>query len=189
MNLSNIVFCGLAVMAAAASSATAQEPKADATPDSGAVIRTETRVVLVDTVVTDKKGNYVRNLTAKDFKVLEDNKEQTIKTFTFQSDPSAPANLQRRYIVLFFDNSTMDFGLQAQARQAAAKFIDANAGPNRMMAIVNFGGSIQIAQNFTDDTVRLKNVVSGAKLSAVAPNGDAAPGQQLSRAASDFGAR
>ncbi len=165
----------------------AQQKAPDAVPDSGAVIRTETRVVLVDTVVTDKKGNYVRNLTAKDFKVWEDNKEQPIKTFTFQSDPAAPGNSQRRYIVLFFDNSTMGFGEQAQARQAAVKFIDANAGPNRMMSIVNFGGALQVAQNFTDNTDRLKRVVSGEKIAAVSPNGDPAMGQ-LSKAAADFGA-
>ena len=72
--------------------------------------------------------------------------------------------------MLFFDNSTMDFGEQGFARQAASKFIDANGGPNRLMAIVNFGGALQIAQNFTDDTLRLKNVVNGVKFSAVAPN-------------------
>jgi VWFA-related protein len=175
-----------AVLPLAGLFALAQQP--NATPDSGAVIRTETKVVLVDTVVTDKKGNYVRNLTAKDFKVWEDNKEQTIKSFGFQSDPAAPGGAQKRYIVLFFDNSTMDPGGQVQARQAAAKFIDSNAGPNRMMAIVNFGGTIQIAQNFTDDAARLKQTVSGVKTAAVASNSGAAMGQ-LSRAAADFGAR
>jgi VWFA-related protein len=173
--------------------APAQQPKPDAVPDSGAVIRTETKVVLVDTVVTDKKGNYVRNLTAKDFKVWEDNKEQTVKSFSFQSDPGAPGGAQRRYIVLFFDNSTMEPGAQAQARQAAAKFIDSNAGPNRLMAIVNFGGAIQIAQNFTDDAARLKQTVSGIKTAAVNPNAVAnAPAgtpTSLAKAAADFGAR
>ena len=53
--------------------------------------------------------------------------------------------------MLFFDNSTMDFGDQARARQAATKFIDTNGGPNRLMAIANFGGALQIAQNFTED--------------------------------------
>jgi VWFA-related protein len=168
--------------------APAQQPKPDAVPDSGAVIRTETKVVLVDTVVTDKKGNYVRNLTAKDFKVWEDNKEQTIKTFTFESDPNSPANSQRRYIILFFDNSTMNPGNQAQARQAAAKFIDSNSGPNRMMAIVNYGGAIQITQNFTNDVARLKQVVSGVKIAQVETNGNAGM-PELNKAAGDFGAR
>jgi VWFA-related protein len=185
-------FRGLAnfgsVLLIACALAPAQQPKPDAIPDSGAVIRTETKVVLVDTVVTDKKGNYVRNLTAKDFKVWEDNKEQTIKTFTFESDPNSPANSQRRYIVLFFDYSTMQVGNQAQARLAAAKFIDSNGGPNRMMAIVNYGGAIQIAQNFTNDVARLKQVVSGVKLAQVETNGNAGM-PELNKAAADFGAR
>ncbi len=159
-----------------------------AIPDSGAVIQAETRMVLVDTIVTDKKGDYVRNLTAKNFKVWEDNKEQAIKTFSAEAGTASPSNPQTRYIVLFFDNSTIGFGLQAQARQAAAKFIDANAGPNRMMAIVNFGGALQIAQNFTDDVERLKAIVNGTKVSAVAPNGNSSMPASLARAAADFGA-
>src|ERR1700719_2566556 len=61
--------------------------KPSATPQQ--VIRTETRTVRVDAVVTDKKGNYVSGLTASDFKVLEDNKERAITTFTSGSDPAA----------------------------------------------------------------------------------------------------
>src|SRR5215469_3697048 len=135
-----------------------------------AVIKAQTRLVLVDTVVTDKKGNYIRDLTAKDFRVWEDNKEQTITSFSFEENSTQRANAQRLYLVLFFDNSTMGIGDQAQARQAAAKFIDANAGPNHAMAIVNFGGTLQIAQNFTADADRLKQVVGGLKVSAVSPN-------------------
>src|ERR1700693_513955 len=121
--------------------------RAQAPADSGAVLRTETKLVLVDSVVTDKKGNYVHDLEAKDFRVFEDNKEQQIKSFSFEAGKSAP-NL-KHYLVLFFDNSTMDFGDQARARQAASKFIDTNGGPNRLMAIANFCGARQIAQNFT----------------------------------------
>ena len=83
----------------------------------------------------------------------------------------------------------MDFGAQGRARQAAAKFIDANGGPNRLMAIVNFGGALQIAQNFTDDAQRLKNVVNGVKFSVVAPNASDASVPQLSAQMASFGAR
>jgi len=44
---------------------------------SGAMIKKESKLVLVDSVVTDKKGNYVRDLKQNDFKVFEDSKEQT----------------------------------------------------------------------------------------------------------------
>jgi VWFA-related protein len=154
------------------------------------VIRSETKLVLVDAVVTDKKGAYVHDLTAKDFRVWEDNKEQAIKNFSFEADPAAPSNSQPRYLVLFFDNSSMDFADQAQARKAATQFIDKNAGPNRLMAIVNYGGSIQIAQNFTADAERLKAVASGTQFAYVTPNVSQTPGMpRLARAAADYGVR
>ena len=58
-----------------------------------------------------------------------------------------------------------------RARDAAAKFIEANVKPNRPMAIANFTGSLQIAQNFTDDVERLKQVVAGVSFATVTPNG------------------
>ena len=167
---------GMLACALFLSRAGAQTPPAPQdTADSNTVIRTETRVVLVDTVVTDKKGAYVQDLKQKDFKVYEDNKEQTITSFSFLADPSTPADAQRRYLVLFFDNSTVSANNQVYARQAAAKFIDANAAPNRQIAIVEFSGTLRVTQNFTDDADRLKKVVSGVKLSVVAPNDASMP--------------
>jgi VWFA-related protein len=184
--------------------AQAQQPATEAPAGDANTIRKETRLVLVDTVVTDKKGSYVRDLTAKDFRVWEDNKEQPIKSFSFEQDTASPDKAQPRYLVLFFDNSTMDMSDQIRARQAAAKFIDANAAPNRLIAVVDFGGTVRIAQNFTADANKLKQVVAGLKTSAVSPN--AAPVQvaslgtspitgssfgmpSLSTTEADFGAR
>lgn len=168
----------------------AQQPAApQAYPaDPNAVIRVETNVVLVDAVVTDKKGNYVRDLKQKDFKVYEDGKEQTIKSFSFEADPASPLNSQPRYLVLFFDNSTMNFGDQAIARKAAASFIDSNVGPNRQMAIANYSGALQIAQNFTSDVARLKAVVAGTSIPLGPTANDSRIGG-LGRAAGNFGAR
>ena len=193
--------CGLALLPCLTQ---AQQPAA-AAPDNGSpTIHAETRLVVVDTVVTDKKGNYVRDLTAKDFKVWEDNKEQPIKNFSFEEDSAAPDKAQKRYLVLFFDNSTMDVSDQMSARQAASKFIDANASANRLIAIVDFGGTVRVAQNFTADAARLKQVVAGLRTSAVSPNAPTvevaslgpspigAPSfgmPSLSNAEADFGAR
>jgi VWFA-related protein len=134
------------------------------------VIRTESRVVLVDAVVTDKKGNYIRDLKQKNFRVWEDNKEQTINSFTFEADAASPANDRKHYLVLFFDNSTSSPQDQLRARAAALKFIDANAGKNRLMAIVEFSGGVRVTQNFTDDSDRLKKVIGGVKFSSASPN-------------------
>jgi VWFA-related protein len=181
----------MSVFCLAGGAARAQQAGAQTPAEASGVIRTETRLVLVDTVVVDKKGAYVHDLTAKDFHVWEDNKEQPIKSFSFEADPNAPAGSQKRYLVLFFDNSTMEPGDQIRAREAAGKFIDTNAGPNRLMAIVNFGGSIRIAQNFTADAERLKEVVKGVKFSSVNPNAQPASLglPTLGSAESDFGVR
>jgi VWFA-related protein len=149
--------------------ATAQQPPTEVSVGSTATIHAETRRVLVDTVVTDKKGNYIRDLKAENFKVFEDNKEQPIKTLSFEDDSASPDKAQTRYLVLFFDNSTLDAGNQMKARDAASKFIDANAVPNRLIAVVDFGGTVHIAQNFTADAGRLKKVVAELKMSAVSP--------------------
>ncbi len=165
------------------------------------VIKKESKLVLVDSVVTDKKGNYIRDLTQNDFKVFEDNKEQAVSTFSTGADAATQANGQRRYLILFFDNSTMAAPDQIQARSAATKFIAANAGPDRLMAVVDFGGSLRIVQNFTANADVLRAAVSGVKGSAVDPNappdapvtvastGLPSLGSSLGNAAADFGAR
>src|SRR5215813_9131728 len=83
------------------SGALAQQP-----PTAPPVFKTETRIVPVDIVVTDKKGAYVHDLEQKDFKVWEDNKEQAIKNFSFEADPNSPLATQKRYLVLLFDLSS-----------------------------------------------------------------------------------
>ena len=45
------------------------------------VFKVNTRIVVLDVVVTDKKGNVVTNLKQDDFSVLEDKQPQTIRTF------------------------------------------------------------------------------------------------------------
>jgi VWFA-related protein len=165
-----------------------------ASNSSTPVFKAETRLVLVDTIVTDTKGNYITDLTIKDFKVWEDNKEQAIKSFSVESGPSAPSGSNRHYLVLLFDNSTMDLSDQARARDAAAKFVEANAGPDRYMAVINFGGTVNVAQNFTADAERLKQVVRSVKFASVSPNAQptevASLGMpQLGNAEANFGAR
>src|SRR6267143_1153814 len=171
-------------------------------PQPGAMIKKESKLVLVDAVVTDKKGNYIHDLSQRDFKVFEDNKEQPVSAFSAGVDAATQVNGQRRYLILFFDNSTMAMPDQIQARGAAKKFIEANAGPDRMMAVVDFGGSLRIVQNFTANADLLRAAVYGVKSSSVDPNAPATDvpvtvasaglfslGSSLGNAAADFGAR
>jgi VWFA-related protein len=152
------------------------------------VLHSEAHVVRVDVIVTDKKGKYIRDLTAKDFQVFDNDKEQQIVNFSFGSSAGVGGPPDRHYMVLFFDDSTMDMGDQGRARQAALKFIDANAGPDRVMAVVDFTGVLHIRQNFTADAARLKLAAQNSRPSAVTSNPSdsdpSAPG--LSDAQTDF---
>jgi len=177
-----------------------QSPQQNSTePQSNIVIRKESRLVLVDTVVTDKKGQYVRDLKQSDFKVYEDNKEQSISSFSTGSDPAIQASGQKRYLILFFDNSTMQTPDQIQARNAANQFIAANTDTEHLMAVVDFGGALRIVQNFTANADLLRSAVAGVKSSSVNPNANVPDTQpvtiasaglsSLSNAEADFGAR
>src|SRR5437773_6045526 len=154
-------------------------PAAAPAQQSSVTIKKETKLVLVDAVVIDKKGNYVRDLTQNEFKVYEDNKEQAVSSFSSGAEATTQPNGQRHYLILFFDNSTMAAPDQIQARGAAQKFIEANTSPDSLMAVVDFGGSLRIVQNFTASSVLLRAAVSGVKGSAVAPN--APPADAASR--------
>ncbi len=123
-----------------------------------ATIQTESRVVLVDAIVTAKNGAYVHDLAQKDFRIWEDNKEQKITSFAFESSPEAS---QPRSLVLFFDASTMQAMDQIPALQSASRFIDAETGPNRKMAVVSYDGVLRVRQNFTDSAGRLKDALPG----------------------------
>ena len=67
------VMCATPGWSRAQEQPTPPPPQADQQPT--VVIKKESKLVLVDAVVADKKGNYIRDLTQNDFKVFEDNKE------------------------------------------------------------------------------------------------------------------
>jgi len=185
-----------AAQAAPAESPAAQAPAPPpANSSNTTVIKAESRVVAVDAVITDKKGNYVRDLTQAEFKVFEDKQEQPIVNF---SNASAGA-YATRYLVLFFDDSTMSAASQMWARKAAAHFIDSTASSRRLMAIVEYGGTIHVSQNFTANTDRLKQIVANINTGSIHSNeqiappqlafGSGAPAGSLGNSESDFAAR
>ena len=149
----------------------AQQAPPGPTPDNGLVIKTETNLVLVDAVVTDKKGAYIADLKAKDFKVTEDGKEQAIKSFSYEADKASGAPDRKQYLVLVFDNGSMSQADQMRARKAAAKFIDDNAGPERMMTVTNFNGVGSMALDFTADPAKLKDIVNNLQVPLITTTG------------------
>jgi VWFA-related protein len=120
---------------------------------AGPVIRSETRVVLVDAVAVDKKGKSANDLTQKDFRIWEDGKEQKISGFSLESSGVSPERPTKHYITMFFDTSTAGQTGQMTVRQEATRFVDGFASPDRYMAVINysFDGGLRVTQNFTTD--------------------------------------
>jgi VWFA-related protein len=71
-----LIFCFCALAAQAQS-----QPPNRAPANQPYTIQTNSRVVLTDVTVTDRKGNPVRGLPASAFQILDDNKPQPIATF------------------------------------------------------------------------------------------------------------
>jgi VWFA-related protein len=118
-----------------------------------AVIQSETRLVLVDAIVTGKKDQPVRDLSAKDFRVWEDNKEQSIQSVSLNT--GGPSRT-----ILFLDGSSLPAADQLRLRPDLARFIDANAGPDHLMEIVNNDQDVRVVQTFTDNPERLKDALN-----------------------------
>ncbi|MEO8097549.1 MAG: VWA domain-containing protein [Acidobacteriota bacterium] len=133
------------------------------------VERTETRSVLVDVLVADKKGNYIRDLAEKDFQVYEDGKEQAVDGL-FTQGAAASSN---QMAILLFDVASMTPREQLQARQVANLVVDQYAGSS--MAVMNFGGSLKVVQTFTSDPTRVKQALNraGGALLTTDPNAPA----------------
>jgi VWFA-related protein len=135
--------------------------QANNSADDGIVIlRAETRLVLVDAVAVDKKNQFAADLTQKDFRLWEDGKEQHITSFSLESAGVSPERSNKHYIAMFFDTTTAGQTGQLAMRQEATHFVEAFASPDRYMAVVNFANNVQIVQNFTAETDRMKKALA-----------------------------
>jgi VWFA-related protein len=179
---------GLLVIAPIATPTAAQtekNPSTQAEPVAPGVIKSEAKMVLVDVVVTDKKKNYLKDLTQKDFHVFEDGKEQPITGFSREADikPGTPG--RQRYMVLLFDDASLDPEGQMWERDAAAKFVESTASPTRMMAVMDYVGGLQVGQTFTANSDLLMAAVRHPKFSHVQTEQTSA----IARSRSMLGAR
>lgn len=122
----------------------------------GLKIKSESRLVLVDAVVS-KKDAAVPGLTAVDFHVFEDGKEQTVTAFQSHAGPATPGMPRQHFILLFDADANND--LQS-LREPASRFIADNAGPNRLLAIAHYSsGCMTLATQFTADIGELQHAL------------------------------
>ncbi|MCU1220653.1 MAG: hypothetical protein JWN42_1850 [Candidatus Angelobacter sp.] len=142
---------------------------------SDQTLRTNTRLVVVDVVVTDSKGQPVPDLKASDFTLLEDGKPQKISGFNFEHPGSAPAPVQvnlppsvvtnapkfqsNSLNVILFDTVNGEFAEHAYARDQLLKFLN-TAELGRPVAIFALQTQLKLLHDFTTDNKSLSAVVA-----------------------------
>ncbi len=127
--------------------------------DEDEVVRIETQLVSVPTVVTDRTGRPLTGLKAEDFVVYEDGRQQRIANFATTEAPFEVA------LLLDTSGSTRaDVGL---IRRAALDFIDA-LRPGDRVAVLAFNtkqegddklAAVEVKAGLTDDREQLREAV------------------------------
>jgi VWFA-related protein len=122
--------------------------------------------ILLDVIVTDRDGNYVRNLTKDDFEVFENGRRvqldsldeyQMIDLGLKEGDPLTPAppsvdmNQPPRNIIILFDlfySST--YGIK-RAVETAEEFIADSIEPGDNLMVLSYYKGLKTIQPFTSD--------------------------------------
>jgi VWFA-related protein len=153
--------------------------------NTGYRISVNSELVLVNVVVRDKQGNFVRGLTMDDFALLEDGKPQRITSFDSENidsaaltsaaagpaqaviqgapvpaaaggNPARPAELRnKRLIVMFFDLSGMEQDEIERSLATGQKYLDKQMTPNDIVSIVSLSTNFTVNQDFTSDKALL----------------------------------
>ncbi len=155
-----------------------QPPKKESERAPAFTFKVPVEVVVVNAVVTDRKGNPVKDLTVNDFKIYEDGKPQTVHTFALESYKSLQITdesgrvpgekppvqdessfSQPRFISLFLDDFTMgSLDILPRALESIQKFIEEDLGPGDQLSILAASGRTQLP--FTSDKAALLDFVS-----------------------------
>ena len=145
---------------------------------SQTVLRANTRLVVVDVVATDNKGQPVKDLQTKDFTVLENGAQQNISDFTFHHPGEAqvlpPPRLAPNVVsnipqfksgnlnVVLFDSVNGDLTAHAYAQDQLIKFLG-SAQLAQPLAIFALQSQIKLLHDFTTDGAALKESVQHYK--------------------------
>jgi VWFA-related protein len=144
------------------------------------VIKVTTRLVQVNVVVHNKKGEPVRDLTKEDFVLFDKGQEQKIMFFSKESSEALPTNLpplapgvvSNRYTnftsrgekhlapiptsltVILLDGLNTAFTDQHYAKEALIKFLN-QLQPGDRVAIYTLTNGLRVLHDFTSDTESL----------------------------------
>jgi len=141
-------------------------------------IRANTRLVLVDVVVTDKKGQPITGLKAEDFTVEENGKKQKVSVFVppgpgltpaAQLSPGVYSNRPEHLspggplTVILLDAINSPFRDQAYGRLQMLKYVQEQGDSGRQMAVMTLTDQLRVLQQFTSDPHILGTAIKNYK--------------------------
>jgi VWFA-related protein len=138
----------LAALATAATLAVAQQQPAAAPEPQEPVIKVDVDLVNILFTVKTKKGELIPNLEKNNFKLREDGTEQTIKSFSRETD--LPITLG-----LLIDISASQERLIDIEREAASQFFSSVIRPKDQAFLISFGKETELLQDFTNSPRQL----------------------------------
>lgn len=181
-----LLFLTVPLLAYSQTSSDKKQGEQDSATDKAAPLKVNTRMVIVDVVARDKKGNPIISLQPSDLRILEDGKEQEIKTFTFYKPslaPSSPggdaafvpADLPANHFgnaprfssdlalnIILLDSINSNLLNQAYVRTEMIKFLE-KLPQGQPVAIFTLGRKLQLIQDFTTDQSALKRTIHAFK--------------------------
>ncbi len=151
----------------------AKKPKPEPAPS----FESNVRVVLLDVVVNDSKGNPVTGLKQDDFRIFEDGKPQKIASFQEHKGapvvkdkvPPLPKNTYTNYPaikaadsinVILMDSLNTPILDQDYAHQQVIKYLK-TIPPGARVAIFTLSSRLKMIQDFTTDSSKLLAVLNG----------------------------
>ena len=157
--------------------------------------RIDVNVVLIDTVVTDNRGNQILGLTKDDFIVTEDGVRQTIDSVDYfsnrrlltEKEETAPFKVEQvreeRYFIFFFDKPEQGqlFGELTRARRAVQEFIDRDMGAKDLVAIAGHDRQLRIYSDFTSNKKQLRQALADSARFSTGTNKAATEGPSILR--------
>lgn len=121
-------------------------------------IRVAVDLVSVNFSAMDSKGRMIPGLTAEDFTVDEDGKEQEIRLFAREQE--LPLTL-----ALVVDISPSVANVFEQEKRTASAFLESVVGRRDLALVISFAQFATLVQDFTEDLPRLTKAVNGLSLS------------------------
>ena len=124
-----------------------------------ATFRAGTELVSITATVSDRRGQFLTDLTREDFEVLEDGKPQTLQQFARGDDLESGPDL---HTGLLFDTSgSMDADIK-MSRSAAIKFLN-TMNYARDMTLVDFDTEVRVTKFSQQDFPRLVERIRSRK--------------------------